>query len=197
MKVSAPHRGWTSGRATPSPRPNPYAAETANPAGRHLSFAEICPDDRGQLSFRPSTAKGCRPAFLRAVCRTTRPRPIALPPLRPPSHRGTGPRGRGLATIGRPKPSSAFDDIYEGQFLNDRRQSLGLLEVTKSTGPDRHLDNRRSGFADNKGRSGSARASVPGLGPLLNIFRNLPMLPVIRHRRARAFVHDRRVHVRR
>ena len=51
--------------------------------------------------------------------------------------------------------------------------------MTKSTGPDRHLDNRRSGFADNKGRSGSARASVPGLGPLLNIFRNLPMLPVI------------------
>jgi hypothetical protein len=50
MKVSAPHRGWTSGRATPSLRPNPYAAETANPAGRHLSFAEICPDDRGRLS---------------------------------------------------------------------------------------------------------------------------------------------------
>src|SRR5271168_5379232 len=49
MKVSAPHRGWTSGRATPSLRPNPYAAETANPAGRHLSFAEICPDDRGRL----------------------------------------------------------------------------------------------------------------------------------------------------
>src|SRR5277367_4448011 len=50
MKVSAPHRGWTSGRATPSLRPTPYAAKTANPAGRHLSFAEICPDDRGQLS---------------------------------------------------------------------------------------------------------------------------------------------------
>ena len=27
----------------------PYAAETANPAGRHLSFAEICPDDRDRL----------------------------------------------------------------------------------------------------------------------------------------------------
>ena len=50
MKVSAPHRGWTSGRATPSLRPNPYAAKTANPAGRHLSFAEICPDNRSQLS---------------------------------------------------------------------------------------------------------------------------------------------------
>src|SRR5580692_220512 len=49
MKVSAPHRGWTSGRATPSLRPTPYAAETANPAGRHLSFAEICPDYRSQL----------------------------------------------------------------------------------------------------------------------------------------------------
>src|SRR5271156_5556611 len=49
MKVSAPHRGWTSGRATPPLRPTPYAAKTANPAGRHLSFAEICPDDRGQL----------------------------------------------------------------------------------------------------------------------------------------------------
>jgi ribose transport system permease protein len=45
--------------------------------------------------------------------------------------------------------------------------------------PDRHLDNRRSGFTDNSGRSGSARASVPSFGPLLNIFRNLPMLPVI------------------
>ena len=51
MKVSAPHRGWTSGRATPSLRPTPYAAETANPAGRHLSFAEICPDNRSQLSY--------------------------------------------------------------------------------------------------------------------------------------------------
>src|ERR1700722_1721399 len=50
MKVSAPHRGWTSGRATPSLRPTPYAAKTANPAGRHLSFAEICPDNRSQLS---------------------------------------------------------------------------------------------------------------------------------------------------
>src|ERR1700733_5772371 len=54
MKVSAPHRGWTSGRATPSLRPNPYAAEKGNPAGRHLSFAEICPDDRRQLSTRAS-----------------------------------------------------------------------------------------------------------------------------------------------
>ena len=52
MKVSAPHRGWTSGRATPSLRPTPYAAETANPAGRHLSFAEICPDNRSQLLSR-------------------------------------------------------------------------------------------------------------------------------------------------
>ena len=50
MKVSAPHRGWSSGRATPSLRPTPYAAETANPAGRHLSFAEICPDNRSRLS---------------------------------------------------------------------------------------------------------------------------------------------------
>src|SRR5271170_6872811 len=54
MKVSAPHRGWTSGRATPSLRPTPYAAKTANPAGRHLSFAEICPDDRGQLCAPPA-----------------------------------------------------------------------------------------------------------------------------------------------
>src|ERR1700674_525582 len=49
MKVSAPHRGGTSGRAAPSLRPTPYAAETANPAGRHLSFAEICPDNRSRL----------------------------------------------------------------------------------------------------------------------------------------------------
>ena len=49
MKVSAPHRGWTSGRATPSLRPNPYAAKTANPAGRHLSFA-------GNLSRQPEPA---------------------------------------------------------------------------------------------------------------------------------------------
>ena len=31
------------------PPSQPYAAKTANPAGRHLSFAEICPDDRSQL----------------------------------------------------------------------------------------------------------------------------------------------------
>ena len=36
-----------SGYALPSS--HPYAAETANPAGRHLSFAEICPDNRSQL----------------------------------------------------------------------------------------------------------------------------------------------------
>ena len=36
-----------SGYALPSSNPN--AAETANPAGRHLSFAEICPDKRSQL----------------------------------------------------------------------------------------------------------------------------------------------------
>ena len=53
MKVSAPHRGWTSGRATPSLRPTPDAAETANPAGRHLSFAEICPDNRSRLCPGP------------------------------------------------------------------------------------------------------------------------------------------------
>src|SRR5471032_2750363 len=51
MKFSAPHRGWTSGRATPSLRPNPYAANPSNPAEPHLSFAEICPDNRDQLSF--------------------------------------------------------------------------------------------------------------------------------------------------
>src|ERR1700752_4089879 len=56
MKVSAPHKGWTSGRATPSLRPTPYAAETANPAGRHLSFAEICPDNRSQLCRRSGRA---------------------------------------------------------------------------------------------------------------------------------------------
>ena len=50
MKFSAPHRGWTSGRAKPSLRPNPYAAKTSTPAGRHLSFAEICVDNRSQLS---------------------------------------------------------------------------------------------------------------------------------------------------
>src|SRR5216684_9121743 len=56
----APRRTFTSnpvpmpgtpGRATPSLRPTPYAAETANPAGRHLSFAEICSDNRSQLSL--------------------------------------------------------------------------------------------------------------------------------------------------
>ena len=60
MKVSAPHRGWTSGRATPSLRPTPYAAETANPAGRHLSFAEICPDNRSQLYRPQQTRRGAR-----------------------------------------------------------------------------------------------------------------------------------------
>jgi hypothetical protein len=49
MKFSAPHRGWTSGQATPFLRPNPYAAKTATPAGRHLSLAEIRADNRGQL----------------------------------------------------------------------------------------------------------------------------------------------------
>ena len=44
-EISAPHRGRTSGRATPSLRPNPYAAKTANPAGRHLSLAEIYLDN--------------------------------------------------------------------------------------------------------------------------------------------------------
>src|SRR5271170_7793585 len=63
MKVSAPHRGWPSGRATPSLRPNPYAAETANPAGRHLSFAEICPDDRGRLCHRPAKSRVCQSFF--------------------------------------------------------------------------------------------------------------------------------------
>src|ERR1700684_2054092 len=69
MKVSAPHRGWTSGRATPSLRPTPYAAETANPAGRHLSFAEICPDNRSRLSLAcidlcyPPAAKCFPPAY--------------------------------------------------------------------------------------------------------------------------------------
>ena len=33
-------------------RPTPDAAETANPAGRHLSFAEICPDNRSRLCRR-------------------------------------------------------------------------------------------------------------------------------------------------
>ena len=42
----------THGRATPSLRSTPYAAETANPAGRHLSFAEICPDNRSQFCYR-------------------------------------------------------------------------------------------------------------------------------------------------
>jgi hypothetical protein len=41
-----------SGYALPSSNPN--AAETANPAGRHLSFAEICPDKRSQLSYQPN-----------------------------------------------------------------------------------------------------------------------------------------------
>src|ERR1700733_10305235 len=41
-------------------RPNPYAAETANPAGRNLSFAEICPDDRDRLSglVAPASDRG-------------------------------------------------------------------------------------------------------------------------------------------
>src|SRR5580658_4496490 len=58
----APRRTFTSnpvpmpgtpGRAAPSLRPTPYAAETANPAGRHLSFAEICPDNRSRLFAPP------------------------------------------------------------------------------------------------------------------------------------------------
>src|SRR5271156_3964215 len=76
MKVSAPHRGWTSGRATPSLRPNPYGAETANPAGRHLSFAEICPDNRGQL-YRASRLCGAGDASDQGqACTVARGRPL-------------------------------------------------------------------------------------------------------------------------
>ena len=54
MNFPPPHRGWTSGRATPSLRPNPYAARsTSNPAERHLSKRGNCSDDRSQLS-KPS-----------------------------------------------------------------------------------------------------------------------------------------------
>jgi ribose/xylose/arabinose/galactoside ABC-type transport system permease subunit len=51
--------------------------------------------------------------------------------------------------------------------------------VINPTKLDGHRDNRPSGFSDNKGRPGSARASAPGLGSLLNVIRDLPMLPVI------------------
>jgi ribose transport system permease protein len=51
--------------------------------------------------------------------------------------------------------------------------------VTLPSGPERRLDIRRSGLADHAERSGPARASVPGLAPLLAIIRDLPMLPVI------------------
>jgi len=45
--------------------------------------------------------------------------------------------------------------------------------VTRPTKPE------RTGFAELNDRPGPARTSVPGLGPLLAVFRDLPMLPVI------------------
>src|SRR5271168_3495545 len=72
----APRRTFTS---NPVPMPGtppvglrppfvpPYAAKTANPAGRHLSFAEICPDDRGQLYYfsqpKPTATRRLQPPF--------------------------------------------------------------------------------------------------------------------------------------
>ena len=75
MKVSAPHRGWTSGRATPSLRPNPYAAETANPAGRHLSFAEMFQTTGAGsilLRLRDMTGRAPSMARRRSVCGVVR-----------------------------------------------------------------------------------------------------------------------------
>jgi ribose/xylose/arabinose/galactoside ABC-type transport system permease subunit len=55
---------------------------------------------------------------------------------------------------------------------------MGLREVTKSTRPEHHLDDGRSGFVGSK-RPRPARPSALGLGLLLNIVRDVPMLPVI------------------
>jgi hypothetical protein len=60
----APRRTFTSnpvpmpGTPTPSLRPKPYTAKTPNPAERHLSFAENCPDNRDHLS-RTKRHTGC------------------------------------------------------------------------------------------------------------------------------------------
>ena len=50
--------------------------------------------------------------------------------------------------------------------------------MTKLIGPERQLDDRRSGLRESN-RSKPARVSAPGLGPLLNLVRDVPMLPVI------------------
>jgi ribose transport system permease protein len=53
-----------------------------------------------------------------------------------------------------------------------------LREVTNSTRPERQLDDKRSGLVGGN-RSRPARAGTRGLGALLNIIRDVPMLPVI------------------
>ena len=58
MKFPPPHRGWTSGRATPSLRPNPYAARsTIKPGRTPLIDRGNCPDNRSQLSPRASSSR--------------------------------------------------------------------------------------------------------------------------------------------
>src|SRR5580692_6370038 len=49
MKVSAPHRGWTSGRATPSLRPTPLCGRDSKPGRTPLIV-------RGNLSRQPEPA---------------------------------------------------------------------------------------------------------------------------------------------
>jgi ribose transport system permease protein len=55
---------------------------------------------------------------------------------------------------------------------------MGLREVTNSTRPEHHLDDGRSGLVGSK-RPTPARPSALGFGLLLNIVRDVPMLPVI------------------
>ena len=50
--------------------------------------------------------------------------------------------------------------------------------MTKSTRPEHQLDNRRSGFAESH-RPRPARPRALGLGLLMNIVRDVPMLPII------------------
>lgn len=75
MKFPPPHRGWTSGRAMPSLRPNPYAARsTSNPAERHLSKRGNCSDDRSQLCSSRQTIRSRR-----KNCSGSRPHASSLP----------------------------------------------------------------------------------------------------------------------
>ena len=72
MKFPPPHRGWTSGRATPSLRPNHYATRsTSNPAERHLSKRGKCSDERSHLYQQTFIDTYAKVAFAKLYDRKT------------------------------------------------------------------------------------------------------------------------------